>query len=437
MSVQFEWITVEEESEWRTPSLPPSPPACHSAWGRWSSPWLWALFGLLLLSIGGGVYALELSARAGWDATKAEVQNSAVADAWLARPATAAAIPTVQVVQIKAQGATQAVVQAVVTQTLASGETIAYRTTDIYRVSATGWQRVAPASAQLGPMQTLATRYFEIDYYAVDGEVVKALAPRLDTLYEQACASFGLSPCAATHRIPVELATDPRRAAAHWLRVSSEVADEVILLPSPLLLHLPVQHPAAEWLYQAAAVEVIRAVLRELIPNVRFGEGEFRWDSLLKALQLWQVWQAGGALAGERVEVLRQVYAAAPDAETIAACRVDLLLRLATDVFQICDEPAWQTAPVAGKPPLRPPRELMHPVAPQLWGGGLETVALETMVEYVVARYGVERLPRLVQALSDHASWQTLIPAVFGISADEFEAGWQAYIAAHYGTTSP
>ena len=63
-------------------------------------------------------------------------------------------------------------------------------------------------------------------------------------------------------------------------------------------------------------------------------------------------------------------------------------------------------------------------------------VALATLVEYVVATYGRERLPALVAGLGQYESWDTLLPAVFGVSATEFEAGWQAYLVAHY-TVSP
>jgi hypothetical protein len=64
-------------------------------------------------------------------------------------------------------------------------------------------------------------------------------------------------------------------------------------------------------------------------------------------------------------------------------------------------------------------------------------VAMETIIEYVVVTYGRERLPRLFAALGQHGSWQSLIPAVFDISADEFEAGWQSYLAHQYDTSPP
>jgi hypothetical protein len=41
----------------------------------------------------------------------------------------------------------------------------------------------------------------------------------------------------------------------------------------------------------------------------------------------------------------------------------------------------------------------------------------------------------LVAGLGQYESWDTLLLAVYGISAAEFEAGWQAYLAAHYGVS--
>jgi hypothetical protein len=62
-----------------------------------------------------------------------------------------------------------------------------------------------------------------------------------------------------------------------------------------------------------------------------------------------------------------------------------------------------------------------------------QTVALATLIDYAVATYGRERLPALVAGLGRYDSWGNLIPVVYGISASEFERGWQAYLAARYG----
>jgi len=53
---------------------------------------------------------------------------------------------------------------------------------------------------------------------------------------------------------------------------------------------------------------------------------------------------------------------------------------------------------------------------------------LASVVDYGVATYGRQTLPLLLQAMAVHDNWETLIPAVYGVSVEEFESGWQAYL---------
>jgi hypothetical protein len=64
-------------------------------------------------------------------------------------------------------------------------------------------------------------------------------------------------------------------------------------------------------------------------------------------------------------------------------------------------------------------------------------VALATVVEYVEATYGPAQVPVLVAQLAEHTGWETLVPAVFGLPAAEFETGWQRYLAEQYGLAGP
>jgi hypothetical protein len=47
------------------------------------------------------------------------------------------------------------------------------------------------------------------------------------------------------------------------------------------------------------------------------------------------------------------------------------------------------------------------------------------LIDYLVAQYGVEIVPRLLHAFSRCEDWEALAPAVFGASAAAVEAGWQ------------
>jgi hypothetical protein len=62
------------------------------------------------------------------------------------------------------------------------------------------------------------------------------------------------------------------------------------------------------------------------------------------------------------------------------------------------------------------------------------TVAVmsETVIGYLVATYGRDKLPALIAEMGNYTTFDELIPALLGVSREEFEAGWQAYLAQHY-----
>ena len=46
--------------------------------------------------------------------------------------------------------------------------------------------------------------------------------------------------------------------------------------------------------------------------------------------------------------------------------------------------------------------------------------------------YGRATLPKLIEAMEKYDAWEALITAAFGVSAGEFEKGWQAYLVDEY-----
>jgi len=67
--------------------------------------------------------------------------------------------------------------------------------------------------------------------------------------------------------------------------------------------------------------------------------------------------------------------------------------------------------------PLRPGEYLEKPGSLHRAPHPGETVTLATLIEYAVATYDYERLPTLVIGLGQYESWETLLPAIFGVSA--------------------
>jgi hypothetical protein len=63
----------------------------------------------------------------------------------------------------------------------------------------------------------------------------------------------------------------------------------------------------------------------------------------------------------------------------------------------------------------------------------LDTAVLGTLFDYVALTYGRDHVPGLVLASRHHETWESLIPALFAMPAQEFEAGWLAYLEGQIG----
>jgi hypothetical protein len=61
-----------------------------------------------------------------------------------------------------------------------------------------------------------------------------------------------------------------------------------------------------------------------------------------------------------------------------------------------------------------------------------EVVTIATLLQYAVTTYGHEQLPVLMANMAQYDDWETLVPAVFDVSALDFEAGWRRYLAEQY-----
>ena len=175
---------------------------------------------------------------------------------------------------------------------------------------------------------------------------------------------------------------------------------------------------------------------------------------MLNGLRLWQMWDMDLPLAAWRKDVVQWLYV---DLLSVAGVRQPPML---PDQYEtLCAaHKLWLPSPAQINIPLLcadldleyqyfsswvyvdPPTRLhdikLHtpqssPYEEMRHAG--QTVALATLIEYAVVTYGRERLPALVAGLGQYDTWDMLLPAIYGVSRDEFEAGWQAYLAAHYG----
>jgi hypothetical protein len=330
----------------------------------------------------------------------------------------------------------RAMAQVTVRYPAAAGEALAYRETHFFEQTAQGWTRVKPDPNLMGPWQTLETDDFTIRYRPLDLKAVIEAAPRLDLLYGKLRRDFGLPVAASTPNITLEVVTDELPNGYDLSFPTSTIA-----VPSPALLSVPVELTEDTVLYQS------------VVYPLAWKAGVSRWQPIIDVLKLWAPWADGGPLAAGREDLVRWLYQnaqAAPVAPHTAVpegyarlCRTYRVWGLApwqTSIPLACNESdtdqwsPWVNPRLGLRLSDVPPDIPMQSLAPSLLPNlASRVVTLATVIEYGVASYGRERLPHLMAALGEHDGWQTLLPAVFGVSAIEFEAGWQVYLKERYG----
>ncbi|MEZ4713761.1 MAG: hypothetical protein R3A44_41620 [Caldilineaceae bacterium] len=359
-----------------------------------------------------------------------------------------------------------------------------YRQTRFYRHTTLsggkpGWRQTPPAASLWGAEQSLATPYFLYHFRQRDAAVVRAVAPTMDALYTSLWRNLGLPLDPTASRLVVDISIeqppgqatlafelqDPAATSAPTLSLApGDPPTEprpmpAVTVPSPVLYLAPVALSDVDLLAQSIALPLITYGLAQARQLYQI---EPAWQPLLDGLYLWQVWDADLPLSSWRETVVQWQYIDLP------AAQAEQVLPLPQHYQELCTvHKLWMHAPAQIYIPLAcagvereegtwhmwrasaPLTHLAQLAAPSsLIGDSVasslvdlpsftvhpgQTVALATLFEYATAAYGRESLPALLAALGDADGWGTLIPAVFGVSAAEFETGWQEYLASRYG----
>lgn len=242
--------------------------------------------------------------------------------------------------------------------------------------------------------------------------------------------------------------TLPAADRSPWFGVA-----ETYVVASPALYQAPMTLTDTELLLQSLALPLLNTVMTQAREHHRLPSS---WPSLLAGLRLWQLWDLDLPLSKwrqpivdwfyrdlSRVEIGQKVMLPVRYPEFCAVHTLWLQSPLQIGIPLACtalDQQAGYFATLRGHSPVLRLTLLGAPtlggyVEPAIQGINQygQTVALATFIEYTVTAYGRERLPALVAALPHHKSWETLLPAIYGVSVPEFEAGWHAYLLTHYG----
>jgi hypothetical protein len=493
-SPTVEWTIIESDADWERLQGPPRPEGEPDASRRLLQRYCWRVAALLLLLAtgGSGVWRSDQTALPS-PAASGTAQLALSVDASGSNPEDvshssnqwgqewwrqfaqaygdwppgyqpidpgAYADVTVQTVEF----ADDRAVARVITMTTRRGR--AHRQTWFCRHTDAGWLRTEPDAALWGPARSLETPYFVYHFRQKDTSVVSMVAPQLDTLYTTMRRNVGLPRTSYTDKwMHVPLIPDAEKLVVE-IRVTQSpgqaapqlYASDRFLVPSPAVSVAPVDFTDAELLAQSIALPLIEQVLAQAKEHHAIGQ---HWQPLVKGLHLWQVWELDLPLAAWREDIVQWLYVDLPalgpgqpgvlPAHYEALCAAHMLWLpspVQLDIPLVCtelDEKNWSYPSWVPREPLLRLDQLILWVSPEEYirhFGAIDiphpgqTVALATLIEYAVATYGRDRLPALVAGLGQHESWDTLLPAVFGVSPAEFEAGWQAYLAAHYGAPS-
>jgi hypothetical protein len=295
------------------------------------------------------------------------------------------------------------------------------------------------------PQRTLVITHFVILYREVDAAAVYQLAARLEARYVKLRGDLGLSATSA-NTYTIEVATDQVQNlfSFNYLTRKMSVTSPTLLsgptlLTGPKLLAAPVEIPAATLLEEATLYPLARFVLYEAIDQhgLRWKKNFYPWRTIVAGIPLWELWDEGGPLSTGHEEIIRWLYANGknPGAAKALPDGYERLCRVYR-IWQISPRDLY--LPLACRPSDQHPAHF--PALPATWlqpqseseSEFAIAVMNETLIEYIVATYGRDQLPALLTATGSYSDKVTLIHALFGISAADFEAGWQNYLEAHY-----
>jgi hypothetical protein len=466
--VLLEWQTCDSDEEWQTPAqLMPTTAASqpdvpsHRSWAvrHWRTG---AALLVLLAAIGGWTWSV---AQSGVDQIEADLRESVELDLWRAATQDDGLQPAgeQQIYQrvTSAQGDTVRPLTSTNQLLELPGETAIVqltiqpgpgqpdlRQTRFYRQTAEGWQRTKPDDNLWGPPRTLESSHFIFKFRQNDAQVVTGVASQLDDVYTELQRNFSLMP--KTEKLVIKVSAE--RVTGVTLTPQWEV--EPLVVPSPAIYLASTELSDSAILAQSIALPFVeymgqRAIKEHAIPS--------RWQPLLRGLQLWQLWNLQMPLAHWQPELVKWLYVDAPTAvleqqlmlparysELCAMHRLWLQSPEEMGIPFKCtdwDSQAWSPSRWATYVPRTRLNQLSVPLA----SGEMpydaeandpfhasEAVTVATLAEYVVAVYGDEKLQALLAALAHYDGWERLIPAVFGVSVLDFEAGWQQYLAQHY-----
>ena len=270
-----------------------------------------------------------------------------------------------------------------------------YRETRFYEQSEAGWVRAKPAPGFWGAQHSLETAHLRFEFTERDLPAVESIAEQIDAHYVTLHQLLNLAP--PSLHVKLTFVLEPA-TVDEW----DESNNDRLRLTSPILSTIPQSLSDETFLmHQMVSLLIERAVdsaVKEAV-NAEGRSYSARWQMMSWALNGWL-----------RTDLLGQ-----PSPWHQQAAEHFRQQRADQPLFYLRDLADWNS---------RAEGEQAH-----LMG---EYAAAESVIVYAIATYGRDYLPALAHGFGEHRFWSNLIPAIYGVSAETFEAGWNEYLAEHY-----
>lgn len=273
-----------------------------------------------------------------------------------------------------------------------------YRETRFYQETERGWLATEPPDVLGKPIDTLQAGRFTFVYGPRDASAVLEATRHVEAEDAALRAELGLRPTDESLTIKVVTAFLPSLDPVDLAHLSSNA---MAFAPSPALLPLPAQISEGDALLQLVAGLLAQRDLDEAMAGSPYA---CHWQHVVNGLHRW----------------LLKEHSSLPSQFRYMAAR-RLLFKLAHGSVPNL---SWYGP---AQDACLPDRD-----AQSMAGSYIKDAAAPGLVDYVVLVYGRDGLPALIDGLKRYDTWQRLIPAVYGVSAGEFETGWQAYMRDHY-----
>jgi hypothetical protein len=328
------------------------------------------------------------------------------------------------------------------------GDDEVWRQVRFYHRTESGWHPMPPDESLWGAPQELQSRYFIFRYHSRDKIAVAAASVRLDEIYSTLLEELGV-PQPETQRIIV--VSLYHRPGIAYQEVEPDVVWEVA---SPALYLAPVTLSDSELLVQAITLPLLRDVLAQA--QAYYGM-KWQWRPFYSGLELWALWKQQLPLAHWRTDLTTWYFEFAdagtprtpPEYGDLCASHL-LWMDALVDIHipYLCSSMDAMISCCYPRSIVRDLHKLESICKPfcqwdleqqtTSWGYCTgESIAISTVIEYAVEKYGIERLPVLLAALNEYETWDVIVRAVYGVSEEEFELGWQEYVDTHYRQVPP